>query len=246
MAAGRIEVAAARPDERGADRGDQQPEDEQQPGEDLAGESLAVRGGYGAARRPGENAADRVAMVASELQEDVLEPRLSRPAEEAATEGERASEAGEEEAGVDGQPAHALAKVGPAGRQVAVDQRGGRSDGGEDTGLEAKEVGECEERAGDDGRAGEASAERREAEHDEEQDAERRERRRRIRLRTAEEQRQRHQESRDRQRLGTQHSEALGEDEGGNDSERRAGDPGERHGRRPDFARQGEEERRQP
>ena len=202
VAAGRVEIAAARPDERGGDRGDEQREDEEQPGENLAREGLAAGGGVGAARRPGENDADGVAVVPGELQEDVLEPGSARPAEEAATEGERAREAGEEEAGVDGQPAHPLAKVDPAGRQMAVDQCDCRGARGEDAGLEAEQVGDSEERAGDDGRAGEAAAERREAEHDEEQDAERRERRERIRLRAAEEQRQRHQERRDRKRCG--------------------------------------------
>lgn len=245
VAAGRVEIAAARPDERGGDRGDEQREDEEQPGENLAREGLAAGGGVGAARRPGENDADGVAMVAGELQEDVLEPGSARPAEEAATEGERAREAGEEEAGVDGEPAQPLAKVDPAGRQVAVDQCDHRGARGEDAGLEAEQVGDGKERAGDDGRAGEAAAERREAEHDEEQDAERRERRKCIRLRAAEEQRQRHQERRDRKRLGAKQSEAPAEDEDGNDSERRAGDSRERHGRRPDLARQGEKERRQ-
>ena len=246
MTAGPLGAAAARPGERGGDRGDHQPEDEEQPGEDFAGESLAVRRGGGAARRPGEHDADRVAVVPGELQEDVIEPGLSRPAEEAAKEGERASEAGEEEAGVDGQPAYPRAKVGPPGRQMAVDQGDRRSAGSEDAGLEAEQVGDGEERAGDDRRAGEVSAERREAEHDEEQDAERRERRQRIRLGAAEEQRQRHQERRDRQGVNPRQSEALAEDEDGDDAERRAGRPGECHGRSPDFARQGEEERRQP
>jgi hypothetical protein len=81
VAAGRVEIAAARPDECGGDRGDEQREDEEQPGENLAREGLAAGGGDGAARRPGENDTDRVAVVAGELQEDVVEPGSSRPAE---------------------------------------------------------------------------------------------------------------------------------------------------------------------
>ncbi|MDQ1349452.1 MAG: hypothetical protein QG573_2831 [Acidobacteriota bacterium] len=246
MATGSLGIAAARPDECGADRGDEQCENEEQPGENLAREGLAAGAGVRAARRPGEHDADRVAVVPGELQEDVIEPGLARPAEEAATEGERAGEAAEEEAGVDGQPAYPRAKVGPTGRQMAVDQGDCRGAGGEDAGLEAEQVGDGEERAGDDRRAGEGSAERREAEHDEEQDAERRERRQPIRRRAAEEQRQRHQERRDGQGVDPRQSETLAEDEDGDHAERRAGRPSECHGRGSDFARQADEQRRQP